>query len=569
MNAVSGSVASTLNALKCEAGDPRLPEASPLKRLSAEEIKNSIEDLIAPHLSNNQLNSIMQRLQPLIDAVPDDNEENEEGMDLAIQTVTVKHVEQQILISELVANELVQNTQAMNSLVGSNCYQNTADNNCKINFLNQFGLRVLGRPLDQDDRTHYLNVMDQHADSYRNVIAALLSSPGFIYHEEFGDNDLAVESEDRVVAMGPYERAAKLSYLYLRSLPDSELLQAAADGSIMTPQGVDAQVSRLLNSQKVRTRLTESFANQWLHLDQTKEARDDIAEVRTRLQDLAPGIAPAERRQNMIQEVYDYFDYLIWEQQASYTDLMASDLVFPRSQDLANTYGTDLWDGTYNIDSLVRAPAGERAGLLTKAQFLFTGTGSTRPIMRGVSIYEDFLCGNLTLPPDNSDPEGVVITDDMTDQEYVRTITEVPGTACVSCHQKIINPIGFTLDNFDSMGRFRQQERVFQPEGSGNEGQVLVTKPVDAQNTIELTGLIEGDFNGGVELAHELARNAMAKACFASKLWNFSQKQNLRLRDDGCAVKSIYETIEFNQGSVLDALREIPLQPEFFRRTIQ
>ena len=264
-----------------------------------------------------------------------------------------------------------------------------------------------------------------------------------------------------------------------------------------------------------------------------------------------------------------YFDYMIWEQQASYGELMTSNLVFPRSQAMANIYGTSQWNGQTNSSSLVRAPAAERAGLLTRAQFLFTGSGSTRPIMRGVHVYRDFMCGTLTLPPDNSTPQGVVITDDMTDQERTRAITEVQGTSCVGCHRAIINPLGFAFDNFGPFGKYRQAERVFHPEGSLREGEVLTTKTVDSTHDMFVQPFASGRINGAVDLSRTLAENNDAQACFSSKLWNFAQKQNLEVESNACAVQSVFNRIGYNNNSILDAIREIAIQPEFLKRKIQ
>ncbi|MBY0384732.1 DUF1588 domain-containing protein, partial [bacterium] len=293
--------------------------------------------------------------------------------------------------------------------------------------------------------------------------------------------------------------------------------------------------------------------------------RTNISEVQTRLAELN-NPTPDSLRSSLIDEVYDYFDHMIWNENAGYSQLMTSPLIFPRTQALASIYGSTVWNGQTSPQNLIRAPANERAGVLTRAQFLYTGSDSTRPIMRGVHVYRDFMCQNLTLPADNATPEGVVIENTMTDQETVRAITEVQNTSCVGCHKNIINPLGFAFDNFDSFGKFRTSERVFHPEGTAQQGQVLVTRPVRPSNPINIDPFFNSEVQGAVDLSNKLAQNPNALACFSSKLWNFAQKSNLKVEDNPCAVKSVFESMSTANGSILNAIRTIATQPEFTKR---
>ncbi len=551
--------------LNCSSADPRNPLSSELKRLNPFEIENTLLDLFEPYLSVNQQTQFRNQIRPFVDDLP--RIDVHLGMDLADSGVTSIHVEKHFLLAEAVANSIASQTSALD-LMRSGCTTAANTETCRRQFIESFGLRALRRPLDTESIDFYLNVMNGHPDSYRNVIAAMIASPLFYYHGEFGT--VADASSDQpLVELDAYERASKLSYFLLQSMPDDTLLAAARSGQILTPQGVQAQVNRLLSTQKVRQRLTRFFANQWLHLDDTAETRLDIQKVRTLSSELGTADQIQNLRQNLINEVYDYFDYLIWVQEANYAELMTSNLVFPRTPELAAIYGTSLWNGNSEITNLVRAPAEERSGVLTRAQFLYTGSGSTRPIMRGVHVYRDFMCQDLDLPPDNSTPMGVQITDDMSDQEVVRATTEMAGTSCVGCHQNIINPLGFAFDSFDPFGRFRQQERVFHPESSNEAGQVLITKDISPTQQINIPPFIQGPVDGAVGLSRQLANSPDALACFSSKMWNFAQKKNMQVADNACAVQSVYESLSGSDGSILDAIRAIVMQPEFMKRNIQ
>lgn len=551
----------TAFSLSCSASDPRVPTENSLLPLNKFELENTLVDLFEPYLDNTQRTQFLNAIRPLMSAIPKNTVAV--GMDLANDDVTAIHVERHYLLGEGVADYISSQASILNRMLGA-CSGTRTTVACQTSFINSFGLRALRREVDADSRAYYLSVMQGHQDSYRNIIVAMLSSPFFYYHNQFGDS----VAGNSTIQLDAYERANKLSYFLLQSMPDDELFAAAANGSILNQTVYTAQVERLLTSPKVRARLTRFFANQWLHLDNTAIANTNIPEVQTLMSEIN-NPNPSDLRTSLINEVYDYFDHMIWVERADYKDLMSSTLVFPRTQALASIYGTSIWNGQSDSQSLVRAPASQRAGLFTRAQFLYTGSGSTRPIMRGVHVYRDFMCKNLNLPTDNSSPQGVVIQDTMTDQEITRATTEVTGTSCVGCHRSIINPLGFTFDNFDSFGKFRNNVRVFHKPGTPLQGQLLTTKPVDARKDINLNPFLSSTINGAVELGLNFSNNPNAQACFSSRLWNFAQKSNLEVEDNSCAVMSIYESLNSTNGSIIEALKAIVTQPEFTKRRIK
>lgn len=548
----------TAFSLSCSSSDPRLPEANQLIPLNPYELENTLVDLFERYLDTNQQTQFLNTIRPLIANIPKNTVTV--GMDITNHDVTALHVERHFLLAEGVADYINSQTSAMNRILGA-CASTRTTEACQLSFIDNFGLRALRRSVDSDSRNYYLQVMRGHQDSYRNAIVSMISSPFFYYHNQFGE----FVSSNGTIELDAYERASKLSYFLLQSMPDDDLLRAAADGSLMTSTGFSSQVDRLLTNSKVRKRITRFFANQWLHLDKTAQLRTDIREVQTRLAELSNPTASALRT-SLIEEVYDYFEHMIWEERANYSKLMTSSLVFPRSQAVATIYGTPVWNGQSASQNLIRAPANERAGVLTRAQFLYTGTGSTRPIMRGVHVYRDFLCQELALPADNATPQGVVIEDTMTDQEIVRATTEVRNTSCVGCHQRIINPLGFAFDSFDSFGQYRTNERVFHPEGTAQQGQVLAIKPVSSTGAINIDPFFNGEVAGAVDFSNKMAQNPNALACFSSKLWSFSQKLNLKPEENPCAIKSIFESMNTSDGSIINALRTIATQPEFSKR---
>jgi hypothetical protein len=256
---------------------------------------------------------------------------------------------------------------------------------------------------------------------------------------------------------------------------------------------------------------------------------------------------------------------MIFEKQASFNQIITSNLVFPDHPAVAHIYGTATWNGQHDEDSLMRVAASDRIGLLGRARFTFTGRDNSDPIGRGVKVYRKFFCGTLELPPDNSSPEGVEINEDMTDREHLIAITEVEGTSCVGCHQNIINPLGLSFDNFNPLGQLRNQQLFFFKDYN-KRNEVRLEKPINSQTVVNIPNIINTSLNNSVDLSHHVANSPLAHACFSHNLWNFAQRQDLPFEDRGCAADS---TFTRSQGSVLEILRNIAFEPEFRKRSLK
>src|SRR5690606_37244601 len=147
--------------------------------------------------------------------------------------------------------------------------------------------------------------------------------------------------------------------------------------------------------------------------------------------------------------------------------ILTSDISFARTTDLAKIYNVPTWsgrnsDGTFNSDNLVRFD-GKRAGLFTRAAFLFSGRNEPNAIIRGARIRTEYLCDELVVPADTSTPSEVVLPATGTHRQIYAARTQTPGTACAACHETQINPLGFSLMEFDALGRYRNVEPLFNP----------------------------------------------------------------------------------------------------------
>lgn len=291
------------------------------------------------------------------------------------------------------------------------------------------------------------------------ALAMILSSPGFLYQLEESSGDETLTQ---------IEFANRLSYFLWSRMPDAELLATAAEGRLYDADVLRAQVDRML-AHPNRWALAEGFMSQWATLTRFDEIAIDTEQHAT----FNDGLRLSARL-----ETQHFFDTLVAEN-LGIDQLIDSDFVVVNAL-LANHYGLDF-PGEGNVFRKVALPpSSPRGGLLGQMAFLTMGSNGERssPIIRGVLVAEKFLHKTIASPPANV-PELASASDKPLP---VREIIEMHQrkAQCASCHRKL-DPIGFGLENFDLLGRWRDLEVV------GNIGKKSDVKsekiPVRAEGT--------------------------------------------------------------------------------------
>ena len=186
------------------------------------------------------------------------------------------------------------------------------------------------------------------------------------------------------------------------------------------------------------------------------------------------GVAGHDHWGDMVREMRDLTNLYTWTMPGTFAQLLTSDLSVTRSADLARLYGVPAWSGSGDYP---RFTDGSRSGLLQRAALLVSSVEQTNPFHRGAFIRRAILCDNLPQPDPNSLPPGSLDppppSTAMTTRQRFQAKVEGNGL-CQGCHSSFSN-LGYAMESYDALGRFRTMEKVFDEQ----TGALRATLPID------------------------------------------------------------------------------------------
>jgi Protein of unknown function (DUF1592)/Protein of unknown function (DUF1588)/PA14 domain/Protein of unknown function (DUF1595)/Cytochrome C oxidase, cbb3-type, subunit III len=364
-----------------------------------------------------------------------------------------------------------------------------ADREAKLReFCRKFAERAFRRPLSDEHKAIFLDHQFKGAPdldtAVKRVVLLVLKSPRFLYREtSHGRPD-------------GYDVASRLSFGLWDSLPDQTLLDAAASGQLATRDQVTRQAERMVSDPRTRSKLGGFFL-QWLKIDQ---ARDIVKDPK-----LYPEFGEAVVS-DLRTSLELFLEDVIGSGASDYRQLFEANYVYLNGR-LAPLYGARLpAEAPFQKVPLEQE---ERAGLLTHpylmANFAYTATSS--PIHRGVFIARSVLGRVLRPPPEAVAPLAPDLHPDLTTRQRVAIQTQ--PESCRSCHG-MINPLGFTLEHFDALGRYRKEEKG---------------KPIDATGSYETRSGEAVKFSGVHDLAAYLTTSGESHSAFVQQLFHYLVKQ--------------------------------------------
>jgi hypothetical protein len=377
----------------------------------------------------------------------------------------------------------------------------------------------------------------------RGIEAALqfvLASPEFLFRVE-PDPSQAVASVaaagtnaagGSVYRLGDLALASRLSFFLWSSLPDEPLLQAAEQGKLKQPAVLEQQIRRMLADPKSKT-LIDNFAEQWLHLRNLKNSNPDLVAF----PDFDDNL-----RQAMKEETELFFDSIMREDR-SLMDLLSADYTFVNER-LARHYGIPNVYGS----RFRRVPVTNEArrGLLGQASILTVTSypNRTSPVERGKWILTNLLGVPPQPPPPNVPPLQDTTADGRVLPLRERMERHRASPTCAGCH-RLMDPIGFALENFDGTGRWRDKE----------EGLTI-----DASGTL-FTG---ASVDGVVALRREIAkRSEVFVGVITEKMLTYALGRGLEYYDLPAVRKIVSDAKAANyrfSAIVLGVARSVPFQ---------
>ncbi|MCE9629743.1 MAG: DUF1592 domain-containing protein [Planctomycetia bacterium] len=363
-------------------------------------------------------------------------------------------------------------------------------------FAARFAERAFRRPLTPEltalviDRP-FADAPDLDAALKRSLLLTL-GSPRFLYREA-----------DAVAATNePFDTAARLSFGLWDSIPDQPLWDAAAKHQLGTPEQVRRQAERMVQDRRTRAKVRD-FIFGWLRVDLGPEITKDAKEFSA----FSPEVA-ADLRTSL--ELF--LDDAVWRE-GDFRRLFTDDEVYVNGR-LAPFYGVSLRpDEPFRR---VRLDDGKRGGLLSHPYMMsvLSYSSATSPIHRGVFLARSILGNTLKPPQEAIAPLAPEQHPDLTTRERVTLQTK--AVACQSCHT-MINPLGFALEEFDAVGRYR-----------GNEIRGGDAKPIDPSGGYLPREGPAARFRGARELAAYVAASRDAQEAFVQSLFHALVKQPAR-----------------------------------------
>ncbi len=377
--------------------------------------------------------------------------------------------------------------------------------------LERIASRAFRRPVGKEELQRLVDLAKKvresngtYEEGIQVAIQAILVSPFFIYRVEANRNGTGPQP------LNDYELATRLSYFLWSSMPDDQLFRDAWGGKLKDPKILEQHARRMLKDPRSK-RFVENFAGQWLQLRNLDQVNPD------------PKLFPKfteSIRELMKQETLLFVGGILSED-LPVTAMLDGQFTF-LNEELAGYYGIRGVTGEqFRPVSLKGTP---RGGLLTQGSILTVTSNPSRtsPVKRGKWVLDNLLgTPPPAAPADVPQLEKVKLTGTLRQQMEQHRV----DPACASCH-KLMDPVGFALENFDAVGRWRDQDR-----GSA----------IDASGVLP-----DGTaFNGAADLRQRLAKDRLDLfvRCVTEKMMIYALGRGLEYYDK-CEVDKIVGQLE-------------------------
>lgn len=475
-------------------------KSAPVRRLTRFEYNNTVSELFGDNTRpGNDL--------------PSEEIGNGFGNDANSMSVSSFLAEQYGKVAEAIAGRVVNNQtqwQRLHSCVQT--VQSSTQQACADQIIERLLPRAFRRATTSTELQSYKDLQrslvqsgSDFKKSISGVIEAILQSPEFLYRAEKG---VLVDGRLKPTA---YEMASRLSYFFWGSMPDDQLLQAAANGQLSTPAQVKTQAERMLADARSRN-MIRYFFDAYLPISALNHLERDPVTY-PNFNALVGSL--------MREETQTFLEHVIFSGPGDWASALTAPYTY-MNETLARFYGVS---GIYG-DQFQQVPLDtrQRLGVLTHAGIMAgtTHSGHTNPVVRGAYVMKKLLCVNIPLPTGDileqikpPDPSSGLTGRDRYSQHSQDPV-------CKTCHEKM-DPVGLVFEHFDPVGLYRT-----------HENHVLI----DASGELPGTGI---HVNNAIELVTAIADDPRTHQCFAYNWANFAYGKTL-----GASEACVKDTVTTN-----------------------
>ncbi|MCC9608650.1 DUF1592 domain-containing protein [Blastopirellula sp. JC732] len=406
--------------------------------------------------------------------------------------------------------------------------------------LHQFAARAFRRPVTKDELAPFVALYDRASDRQdpyeeriKLALKGILVSPNFLFRME------EAPKSDKIEPIDDFELATRLSYFLWSSMPDDRLIELAKQNKLHETPVLQAEVQRMLQDPKADV-FFDTFTGQWLG---TKEVGGSVSPINGEYKEVYSSELAADFRAEAIQ----LMTYVIRENR-SILEFIDGDYCFLNER-LAKHYEVSGVQGSQLRK--VDVTNGQRGGLLGLGGVHMVTSYPQRssPVLRGAWVLETLLGTPVPSPPADVPPlpKKVSASNAKTFREQLEKHRDNPS--CAACHD-LIDPIGFGLDNYDLLGRWRDK----------NEN----GKPLDASGIMP-----SGEkFAGPAELKKILLdRKQEFTRQLSRKVLGYALGRSLE-DPDSCTIESLVTSLEENDYRMQTLIEQIVLSTPFRNRQL-
>jgi hypothetical protein len=375
-----------------------------------------------------------------------------------------------------------------------------AASGCLMQTIQTFGRKIFRRPLTTDEVTRFQGLgqgtpTGTPAEVAEATLFAFLVDPSFLYLVE--TNTTAAASPSGALQLSSYEVAARLSYMIWGSAPDATLSAAADANQLQTKDQILAQAQRMVALRDKTAPQLSAFHDHWVQMDNSGQHWWHIDHDTT-----AFPLYSVAGRPSYQAEMDDFFAEVA--STGTYKDLFLSNVGFV-NKDNAAIYGLDPSKYGTTLTKVQLDPE-QRPGFMTRVGFLssYSHYSDTSPILRGAFIVIYMLGVNVPPPPPGAAMTPQPPGNYKTNREKVTALVQMTGSDCVSCHTNVINPPGFVLENFNSIGQWQTMDQL--------------GGPIDATATVNFGGGNSQNVTSVKQLMQGIADSAAGRATY-SQYW--------------------------------------------------